>query len=135
MTIDVNYVLERLSIRQIESGGYYGMDITKLSNELGVTPQGLREQTVLYHTLKGWSGPKVILTFQIFAYLSLREDLREASTVGIISPQLVLPCLSHRHFKTHHRMVQPEIKYYRRMKFAKNAYTLVVQYYIRSSTR
>ena len=91
--------------------------------------------TVLYHTLNGWSGPKVILTFQIFAYLSLREDLREASTVGIISPQLVLPCLSHRHFKTHHRMVQSEIKYYRGMKFAKNAYTLVVQYYICSSTR
>ena len=48
MTIDVNYVLERLSIRQIESGGYYG-----------------------------------------FEYLSRREDLREGSTVEIISPQLV----------------------------------------------
>ena len=44
MTIDVNYVLERLSIRQIESGGYYGTDITELSNELCVTPQGLRKQ-------------------------------------------------------------------------------------------
>jgi hypothetical protein len=44
MTIDVNYVLERLSTRQIESGGYYGTDITKLSEELGVTPQGLRKQ-------------------------------------------------------------------------------------------
>jgi hypothetical protein len=41
MTIDVNHVLERLSIRHIESGGYYGTDITELSNELGVTPQGL----------------------------------------------------------------------------------------------
>jgi len=44
MAIDVNYVLERLSTRQIESGGYYGTDITKLSEELGVTPQGLRKQ-------------------------------------------------------------------------------------------
>jgi len=44
MTIDVNYVLERLSIRQIESGGYFGTYITELSNELGVTPQGLRKQ-------------------------------------------------------------------------------------------
>ncbi len=44
---------------------------------------------VLYDTLNGRSGPKVILTFQIFKYLSLREDLREVSTVGIISPQLV----------------------------------------------
>ena len=44
MTIDVNSVLERLSTKQIESGGYYGTDVTKLSNELGVTPQGLRKQ-------------------------------------------------------------------------------------------
>ncbi len=44
MTIDVNYVLERLSIRPVESGGYFGTDITELSNELGVTPQGLRKQ-------------------------------------------------------------------------------------------
>jgi hypothetical protein len=44
MAIDVNYVLERLSTRQIESGGYYGTDITELSKELGVTPQGLRKQ-------------------------------------------------------------------------------------------
>lgn len=44
MSIDVNYVLERLSIRQIESDGYYGTDATELSNELGVTPQGLRKQ-------------------------------------------------------------------------------------------
>jgi hypothetical protein len=33
---------------------------------------------------------KVLLTFQIFEYSSLREDLREVSTVGIISPQLVI---------------------------------------------
>ena len=32
---------------------------------------------------------KVLLTFQIFEYSSLREDLIEVSTVGIISPQLV----------------------------------------------
>ena len=44
MSIDVNYVLERLSTRQIESGGYYGTNISKLSKELGVTPQGLRKQ-------------------------------------------------------------------------------------------
>lgn len=44
MTIDINYVLERLSTLQIESGGYYGTDITKLSKELGVTPRGLRKQ-------------------------------------------------------------------------------------------
>ena len=31
---------------------------------------------------------KVILSFQIFKYLSLREDLREVSTVGIISPSV-----------------------------------------------
>jgi hypothetical protein len=39
MAIDVNYVLERLSTQQIESGGYYGTDITKLSKELAVTPK------------------------------------------------------------------------------------------------
>ncbi len=44
MTVDVNYVLERLSIRQVESGGSYGTDVTKLSNELSFTPQGLRKQ-------------------------------------------------------------------------------------------
>jgi len=44
MAIDVNYVLERLSTLQIESGGYYGTDVTKLSKELGVTPRGLRKQ-------------------------------------------------------------------------------------------
>jgi hypothetical protein len=44
MAIDVNYLLERLSTRQMESGGYYGTDVTKLSKELGVTPQGLRKQ-------------------------------------------------------------------------------------------
>jgi hypothetical protein len=48
MAIDVNYVLEGLSTRQIESGGYYGTDITELSKELGVTPQGLRKQ------IAGW---------------------------------------------------------------------------------
>ena len=32
---------------------------------------------------------KVLLTFQIFEYSSLREDLIEVSTVGIISQQLV----------------------------------------------
>jgi hypothetical protein len=36
MAIDVNHVLEQLSIRQMESGGYYGTDVTKLSEELGV---------------------------------------------------------------------------------------------------
>ena len=44
MAIDVNYVLEGLSTRQIESGGYYGTDIAELSKELGVRPQGLRKQ-------------------------------------------------------------------------------------------
>jgi hypothetical protein len=44
MAIDVNYLLERLSTRQMESGGYYGTDVTKLSKELGVTPRGLRKQ-------------------------------------------------------------------------------------------
>ena len=44
MAIDINYVLERLSTRQMESGGYYGSDITELSKEVGVTPQGLRKQ-------------------------------------------------------------------------------------------
>ena len=44
MAIDVNYVLERLSTLQIESGGYYGTDVTKLSKELDVTPRGLRKQ-------------------------------------------------------------------------------------------
>jgi hypothetical protein len=46
MAIDFNYVLERLSTRQIESGGYYGTDVTKLSKELGVTPRGLRTPSV-----------------------------------------------------------------------------------------
>jgi hypothetical protein len=32
---------------------------------------------------------KVHLTFQIFEYSFLREDLREVPIVGIISPQLV----------------------------------------------
>ena len=44
MAIEINYVLKRLSTRQIESGGYYGTDITEMSKELGVTPQGLRKQ-------------------------------------------------------------------------------------------
>jgi len=44
MTIDVNYVLERLSTRQKESGGYYGTDITNRSKELDITPRGLRKQ-------------------------------------------------------------------------------------------
>jgi hypothetical protein len=44
MAIDINYVLERLSTRQMESVGYYGSDITELSKEVGVTPQGLRKQ-------------------------------------------------------------------------------------------
>jgi hypothetical protein len=44
MAIDINYVLELLSTLQIESGGYYGTDITELSKELGVTPRGLRKQ-------------------------------------------------------------------------------------------
>ena len=44
MAIDVNYVLERLSTLQIESGGYYGTNATKLSKELSVTPRGLRKQ-------------------------------------------------------------------------------------------
>jgi hypothetical protein len=44
MTTDVNYVLERLSTLQTESGGYYGTNTTKLSKELGVTPRGLRKK-------------------------------------------------------------------------------------------
>jgi hypothetical protein len=43
MAIDANYVLERLSTRHIESGGYYGTDVTELSKELFVTPQGLKK--------------------------------------------------------------------------------------------
>jgi hypothetical protein len=70
MTIDVNYVLERLSTQQIESGGYYGTDITKLSKELGVTPRGLRKQISTwkrsikeFHNLKylGQRPPSVTL--------------------------------------------------------------------------
>jgi hypothetical protein len=44
MSIDMNNVLKRLSTRQIEYGGYYGTDVSKLSKELDVTPQGLRKQ-------------------------------------------------------------------------------------------
>jgi hypothetical protein len=55
MAIDVNYVLERLSSQQIESGGYYGTDITKLSKELGVTPRGLRKQISTWkRSIKGF---------------------------------------------------------------------------------
>jgi hypothetical protein len=70
MTIDANYVLERLSTQQIESGGYYGTDITKLSKELGVTPRGLRKQISTwkrsikeFHNLKylGQRPPSVTL--------------------------------------------------------------------------
>ncbi|RJS77100.1 hypothetical protein CW713_10610 [Methanophagales archaeon] len=53
MTVDVNYVLERLSIRQVESGGSYGTDVTKLSNELSFTPQGLRKQISKWKRSKG----------------------------------------------------------------------------------
>jgi len=41
-TIDVNYVLGRLSTLHIESGD--GTEITKLSKEPGFTPQGLGKQ-------------------------------------------------------------------------------------------
>jgi len=70
MAIDVNYVLERLSTQQIESGGYYGTDITKMSKELGVTPRGLRKQISTwkrsikeFHNLKylGQRPPSVTL--------------------------------------------------------------------------
>ena len=64
MVIDVNYVLERLSIRQIESGGYFGTDISELSNELGVTPQGLRKQ------ISKWKRSKE--EFQNLKYLGQR---------------------------------------------------------------
>ena len=70
MAIDVNYVLERLSTQQIESGGYYGTNITKISKELGVTPRGLRKQISTwkrsikeFHNLKylGQRPPSVTL--------------------------------------------------------------------------
>lgn len=64
MAIDVNYVLERLSTRQIESGGYYGTDVTKLSKELGVTPRGLRKQ------ISGWK--RSIKEFRNLRYLGKR---------------------------------------------------------------
>jgi hypothetical protein len=63
-------VLERLSTQQIESGGYYGTEITKLSKELGVTPRGLRKQISTwkrsikeFHNLKylGQRPPSVTL--------------------------------------------------------------------------
>jgi hypothetical protein len=71
MTIDVNYVLERLSIRQIESGRYYDTDITEPSNELCVTPQALRKQITKWKRSKeefrnlkysGQRPPSVTLT-------------------------------------------------------------------------
>ena len=70
MAIDVNYVLERLSTQQIESGGYYGTNITKISKELGVTPRGLKKQISTwkrsikeFHNLKylGQRPPSVTL--------------------------------------------------------------------------
>jgi len=64
MAIDVNYVLKQLSTRQMESGGYYGTDITKLSKELGVTPQGLRKQ------ISKWKGS--IKEFRDLRYLGQR---------------------------------------------------------------
>jgi hypothetical protein len=64
MAIGVNYVLERLSTRQIESGGYYGTDVTKLSKELGVTPRGLRKQ------ISGWK--RSIKEFHNLKYLGQR---------------------------------------------------------------
>ena len=64
MAIDVNYVLERLSTRQMESGGYYGTDVTKLSKELGVTPRGLRKQ------ISGWK--RSIKEFRNLRYLGKR---------------------------------------------------------------
>jgi hypothetical protein len=64
MEIDVNYVLERLSSRQIESGGYYGAEVTELSKELGVTPQGLRKQ------IAGWK--RSIKEFRDLRYLGKR---------------------------------------------------------------
>ena len=64
MTIDVNHVLERLSTRQVESGGYYGTYITKLSKEPGVTPQGLRKQ------ISGWK--RSIKEFRDLRYLGQR---------------------------------------------------------------
>jgi len=32
----------------MESGGYYGADVTKRSKELGVTPRGLRKQLSMW---------------------------------------------------------------------------------------
>ena len=64
MAIDINYVLERLSTLQIESGGYYGIDITKLSKELGVTSRGLRKR------ISGWK--KSIKEFRNLSYLGQR---------------------------------------------------------------
>ncbi|MDI6884794.1 MAG: hypothetical protein QMD22_00300, partial [archaeon] len=64
MAIDVNYVLEQLSTRQMESGGYYGTDVTKLSKELGVTPRGLRKQ------ISEWK--KSIKEFRDLRYLGKR---------------------------------------------------------------
>jgi hypothetical protein len=70
MAMGVNYVLERLSTQQIESGGYYGTDITKMSKELGVAPRGLRKQISTwkrsikeFHNLKyfGQRPPSVTL--------------------------------------------------------------------------
>lgn len=55
MAIDINYVLERLSTLEIESGGYYGIDITKLSKEQGVTPRGLGKQISMWkRSIKGF---------------------------------------------------------------------------------
>ena len=55
MAIDINYVLERLSTLEIESGGYYGVDITKLSKEQGVTPRGLGKQISIWkRSIKGF---------------------------------------------------------------------------------
>ncbi|KAF5428891.1 hypothetical protein C5S39_10030 [Candidatus Methanophagaceae archaeon] len=64
MAIDVNYVLERLFTLQIESGGYYGTDVTKLSKELGVTPRGLRTQ------ISEWK--RSIKEFRTLRYLGKR---------------------------------------------------------------
>jgi hypothetical protein len=64
MATDVNHVLERLPTLQIESGGYYGIDITKLSKELGVTPRGLRKQ------IAGWK--RSIKEFGNLRYLGKR---------------------------------------------------------------
>ncbi|NQE54152.1 hypothetical protein C5S29_11215 [ANME-1 cluster archaeon GoMg3.2] len=65
MAIDVSYVLERLSTRQLESGGYYGADVTELSKELGDTSQGLRKQ------IAGWK--RSIKEFRDLSYLGKRH--------------------------------------------------------------